>query len=366
MLDRSPLHDWHVAHGAKMADFGGWEMPIEYPAASGGGVLAEHQAVRERVGLFDVSHLGKARISGAGARDFANSAFTNDLNRIVPGKAQYTMCCDAGGGVVDDLIAYLRGDDDVFLIPNAANTAEVVRRLQVAAPAAISVVDQHRSYGVFAVQGPLAADVLQAVGLPHELDYMAFADAMWNGADVIVCRTGYTGERGFEIVPRWEDAPGLWEALESQVAVRAGRVCGLASRDTLRTEMAYPLHGHELSLEITPVQARAGWAVGWKKETFWGHEALRAERDAGPRWVLRGLRATDLNIPRAGMQVSRNGAGVGEVTSGTFSPTLKVGIALALIAPEIVPGDQVVIDVRGREAIFDVVVTPFVESHVNA
>ena len=363
MAQRSPLHQWHVDHGAKMADFGGWEMPIEYPAATGGGVLAEHQAVRERVGLFDVSHLGKATVRGPGARAYINSALTNDLDKIEPGKAQYTMCCDQSGGVVDDLIAYLRSDEDLFLIPNAANTAEVVRRLQSSAPAEISVVDQHQQFGVFAVQGPMADQVLAAIGLPHELEYTAFADVQWRGHELIVCRTGYTGERGYEIVPRWADAAELWSALESAVVEREGRVCGLGARDTLRTEMAYPLHGHELSAEITPVQARAGWAVGWSKNSFWGDAALRAEKEQGPARVLRGLRATDRNIPRAGMAVLRGGVAVGVVTSGTFSPSLKVGIALALVPKEISVGERVTLDVRGRQAEFEVVATPFVSSH---
>ena len=197
----SPLHDRHVALGAKMADFGGWEMPIEYP---GGGVVREHTTVRSSVGIFDVSHLGKARVSGPGARDFVNSCLTNDLGRIHQGKAQYTLCCDENGGVVDDLIAYLRSDEDVFLIPNAANTAEVVRRLAAAAPEGIVVEDLHESYGVLAVQGTRSDEVLDALGLPTGHDYMSFVETDWNGLPVIVCRTGYTGERGYELVPAWE------------------------------------------------------------------------------------------------------------------------------------------------------------------
>src|SRR3954453_520123 len=159
----SPLHERHVALGAKMADFGGWDMPIEYP---GGGVVAEHTAVRERVGIFDVSHLGKASVTGPGAADFVNACFTNDLRRIQPGSAQYTMCCDESGGVVDDLIAYLKSDDEVFLIPNAANTAEVVQRLAAAAPSGIEVTDLHRSLAVLAVQGPRSVEILEQLGLP--------------------------------------------------------------------------------------------------------------------------------------------------------------------------------------------------------
>jgi aminomethyltransferase len=357
----SPLHDRHVALGAKMADFGGWDMPIEYP---GGGVVAEHTAVRERVGVFDVSHLGKASVTGPGAADFVNACLTNDVRRIQPGSAQYTLCCDDAGGVVDDLIVYLRSDDDVFLIPNAANTAEVVRRLQDAAPEGITVTNQHRDYGVLAVQGTKSDEVLESLGLPTGHDYMSFVEADWNGAPVVVCRTGYTGERGYELVPRWDDAPALWDALVEAMAPFDGKPCGLGARDTLRTEMGYPLHGQDLSLQISPVQARAGWAVGWKKDTFWGKQALEAER-ANPTRLMRGLLVTGRGIPRAHCTVSRDGAAAGEVTSGTFSPTLKQGIALALLAPEIADGEKVSIDVRGRALEATVVKPPFVEVQVR-
>ena len=355
----SPVHERHVALGAKMADFGGWEMPIEYP---GGGVVREHTTVRERVGLFDVSHLGKASVTGAGAAAFVNACLTNDLGRISAGQAQYTMCCDENGGVVDDLIAYLRSDDDVFLIPNAANTAEVVRRLRAAAPEGVEVTDLHQQYGVLAVQGPRSDEVLQALGLPTGHEYMSFVEADWQGRPVIVCRTGYTGERGYELVPRWDDTPALWGALTEAAAAYDGLPCGLGARDTLRTEMGYPLHGNDLSLDITPVQARAGWAVGWKKDGFWGQEALAAEKAAGARRTSWGLLATGRGIPRAHCQVrDAHGEVVGEVTSGTFSPTLKQGIALALLAPGAAVGDEVVIDVRGREVAATVVKPPFVQ-----
>jgi aminomethyltransferase len=357
-LTTSPLHDRHVALGAKMADFGGWDMPIEYP---GGGVVAEHTAVRERVGIFDVSHLGKASVTGAGAVDFVNACLTNDLRRIGPGKAQYTMCCDTSGGVVDDLIAYVRAEDDVFLIPNAANTGEVVRRLTEAAPDGIDVENRHEAYGIVAVQGPRSDEVLRALGLPTEHDYMGFAVADWEGRPVIVCRTGYTGERGYELVPGWEDTPPLWDALTDAMAAHGGLPCGLGARDTLRTEMGYPLHGQDLSLDITPVQARAGWAVGWKKPEFWGRAALVAEKEAGPRRQSWGLLVTGRGIPRQHCTVTEDGRPVGEVTSGTFSPTLRQGIALALLEPSVGLGDDVVVDVRGREVTASVVKPPFVE-----
>jgi aminomethyltransferase len=357
-LRRSPLHDRHVALGAKMADFGGWEMPIEYP---GGGVLKEHLAVREQVGVFDVSHLGKALVAGPGAAAFVNATMTNDLGKITPGQAQYTMCCDdATGGVIDDLIAYLRSDDEVFLVPNAANTAEVVRRLESAAPEGVSVTNQHEQYGVLAVQGPSSDEVLDRVGLPTGHPYMSYADATFQDTPVLVCRSGYTGERGYELLPTWDATPALWQALLDAGADLGIRPCGLGARDTLRTEMGYPLHGQDLSLDITPLQARAGWAVGWKKPEFWGREVLLAEKAAGPRRVLRGLLALDRGIPRPHMAVSdASGAPIGEVTSGTFSPTLRVGIGLALLSGAEID-DEVTVDVRGRTSRFRVVAPPFV------
>jgi aminomethyltransferase len=359
-LRHTVLHGHHVALGAKLADFGGWEMPIEYP---GGGVLREHEAVRERVGLFDVSHLGKLEVRGPGAAGFIDSCLTNALDRIGPGQAQYTLCCDdASGGVVDDLIVYLRSDDDVLLVPNAANCAEVARRLSAAAPAGIAVTDLHERYAVLAVQGPQSDDVLAELGLPVGHPYMSFVDTTWNGSAVTVCRTGYTGERGYELLPAAEGAPALWEALLAAVRSREGLPCGLGARDTLRTEMGYPLHGHELSLEITPVQARVGWAVGWRKPAFWGRDLLLAERERGADRQAWGLLALERGVPRADLTVlGASGDPVGRTTSGTFSPTLKQGVALALLDRSVSEGDEVSVDVRGRSLRCRVVRPPFVK-----
>ena len=342
-----------------MADFGGWDMPIQYP---GGGTLREHACVRERVGIFDVSHLGKATVQGQGALDFVNSCLTNDLRKVGPGKAQYTMCCDENGGVVDDLIVYVKGEDDLFLIPNAANTAEVVRRLQQAAPDGITVENIHTEFGVLAVQGPQSDEVVSSLGLPVDHDYMSFTESEWNGSHVIVCRTGYTGERGYELVVPWNKAAELFDALLEAAKPYDGLPCGLGARDTLRTEMGYPLHGQDLSLDITPVQARAGWAVGWKKDAFWGKDALVAEKAEGPRRTSRGLLVTGRGIPRQHCIVrDTEGNDIGEVTSGTMSPTLGQGVALALLAPSVEEGAQVQIDVRGRMVEATVTKPPFVE-----
>jgi aminomethyltransferase len=360
VVRRTMLHGRHVELGAKLADFGGWEMPIEYP---GGGVLREHEAVRGRVGLFDVSHLGKVGVHGAGAAAFVDACLTNSLGRIGPGRAQYTLCCDeATGGVVDDLIVYLRSENDLLLVPNAANAREVARRLAAAAPPGVEVTDEHERFAVLAVQGPLADDVLDALGLPHGQSYMSFVDASWQGVPVTVCRTGYTGERGYELLPPAELAAPLWDALLGRVRALGGLPCGLGARDTLRTEMGYPLHGHELSLTITPVQARAGWAVGWSKPAFWGREVLLAERARGADRLLWGLVALERGVPRPELSVVAAGEVVGGTTSGTFSPTLRQGIGLALLARSVAEGDEVSVDVRGRPLRCRVVKPPFVAS----
>ncbi len=364
-LRRSPLHARHVDLGAKFAAFGGWEMPLEY---ADGGVVKEHTAVRMAVGVFDVSHLGKVSVSGPGAAEFLNTCLSNDLNRIGPGKAQYTLCVDdATGGVIDDLIAYLHGPDEVFLIPNAANTAEVSRRLAAAAPLGVTVTDRHEGYAVLAVQGPRSADLLDRLRLPSAHEYMSFVTAEAAGTPLTVCRTGYTGEHGYELVVPWDAAPPVWDAVLSAGAPLAIRPAGLGARDTLRTEMGYPLHGQDLSPRITPVQARLTWAVGWKKPQFWGRRALLAEREAGPRRLLWGLVALDRGIPRPHMVVLRGGVPVGEVTSGTFSPTRKLGIALALIdhATGLHEDDEVTVDIRGRPAPMRIVKPPFVEPSVR-
>jgi aminomethyltransferase len=292
--------------------------------------------------------------------------FTNDLTRITDGKAQYTLLCNDDGGVVDDLIAYRNSDEDFFLIPNASNTADVVRVLQSQAPQEISVTNLHEEFAVLALQGPDAHAVIKSLGLNPTMDYMAFAHVSIGGCQVILCRTGYTGEHGYEIVPDWDDASVVWDVLVQAMKAFGGEICGLGSRDTLRTEMGYPLHGHELTLGITPFQASAGWAIGWKKGNFRGAGTLRSQREEGAVRTLRALKSNDRGIPRAGMLVKNSqGVEVGVITSGTFSPSLKVGIALALIDPGFIEGDELEIDVRGRTSWATIVSLPFSPSHVR-
>lgn len=362
-LHRSPLHDRHEAAGAKFAEFGGWSMPLEYAT----GTVAEHKAVRTGVGVFDVSHLGKALVRGPGAAEFVNATLTNDLGKVAPGKAQYTLCCDESGGILDDLITYYRSAEELFLVPNAANTSGVVQRLRNEAPDGVEVIDQHHDLAVLAVQGPRSADVLAALDLPTDHDFMSFVDAALSGTTAVVCRSGYTGERGYELIVPNEAAAPVWDALLEAGASHDITPAGLGARDTLRTEMGYPLHGQDITPDVTPNEARLGWAVGWKKDAFWGREALLAEREAGATRRLVGLVATKRAIPRPHMAVTDlAGATLGEVTSGTFSPTLRQGVGLALLAVGVEEGDEVAVDIRGRQESFTVTKPPFVDPSVKS
>jgi aminomethyltransferase len=343
----SPLNDRHAAAGAKFADFAGWSMPVEY-----GGTIAEHTAVREAVGVFDVSHLGTLQVHGPMAA--LNAVLTNDLDRIGDGQAQYTLLLNDAGGVVDDLIVYRLGEDQALLVPNAANhplVADAVRR------GGLEVVDRTRDTAIIAVQGPGSDAVLPGLGV-GDLEYMSFATAEVAGVAATVCRTGYTGERGVEILVPATQAPAVWDAV-----IAAGAVpCGLGARDTLRTEMGYALHGHELRPDVPARWSSVAWAVVVGKGGFPGREAYAA---AEPAEKLVGLRVTGRGIPRADMPVLRAGAEVGTTTSGTFSPTLRVGIAIARVQREVEAGDQVQVVVRGREVGAEVVKLPFVPARVR-
>ncbi|MFC6152240.1 glycine cleavage system aminomethyltransferase GcvT [Nocardioides yefusunii] len=365
-LKQSPLHTRHEELGAKFSEFGGWSMPLEYR----GGIVKEHTAVRQAVGVFDVSHLGKVLVSGPGAAEFVNATLSNDLRRVSAGQAQYTLCLDeTTGGVVDDLIAYYSDDEHVLLVPNAANSAEVVRRLVAAAPDGVKITDHHDDYAVLAVQGTKSDELLAKLDLPAGHEYMSFVEAPWQGdesAAVVVCRSGYTGERGYELIVRNDKAGEVWDALMTHGEEFGVAPCGLGARDTLRTEMGYPLHGQDLSPEITPLEGGVSWAVGWKKDSFWGRDALLKAKEDGPKRVLRGLLAVGRGIPRPGMAVTLvSDVPLGDVTSGTFSPTLKKGVGLALLPATIDLGVEVGVDVRGRREIFTVVKPPFVDTAVR-
>ncbi len=357
----TPLLAWHQAAGAKLASFGGWLMPLEYR-----GVLAEHRAVRTAVGLFDVSHLGKIRLRGAGAVGLVQKVCTNDLEKITDGRSQYTLCCAENGGVIDDLMSYRLTEEHLLLMPNAANANQVWGQLQAANQAGVRLSNDHQNLGVLAIQGPASRQVLAAMGWPTDLAYLDVRELSWRGQPVLLCRTGYTGEVGFEVLPPWAATADLWSELVAIVQELAGAVCGLAARDTLRTEMGYPLHGQDLTREITPAQAGLNWAVGWSKPEFIGRTALLAERELGPKRRLVGLKLSARGVPRPGQKIfpaapTESTTALGQLTTGTFSPTLGCGIALAQVIADLPAGSEVLVDIRGRRVPAVVTRPPFVD-----
>jgi aminomethyltransferase len=357
-LRRSPLDAVHRRLKAKMGAFAGWDMPIEYQ-----GTLAEHRAVREAVGVFDLSHLGKVEVRGAGAHDALQHALSGDLDRLAePGAAQYTLCLTDDGTITDDLIVY-REDDGWLLVPNAANWPKVADAVRASAPAGTQVTGRP-DIAVVAVQGPRAPELVGGL-FPEaaRLDYMHMAPAHYAGQPARVCRTGYTGERGFELLVPGEVAPKLWEEVLDRGAPLGIAPAGLGARDTLRLEMGYALHGNDISTDTDPFEARLGWAVALGKPDFRGRPALLERKAAGPARLLVGLRCTDRLIPRHGMAVLDGEQPAGEVTSGTFSPTLRHGIAMAYVRPELAAKDtELQVDVRGRRGAVRVMRPPFVQA----
>jgi aminomethyltransferase len=341
-----------------MAEFGGWEMPIQYA-----GVLEEHEACRTDAVVFDVSHLGSVRVAGEGAVPLLQWALTNDLNRIAPGRAQYTHLLDPDDAhVVDDIIVWWTDPEELLVMPNASNTARIGGALaDPAAPAVapVTMADITAERAVLAVQGPHARERVRAV-IPSAADVPRFgvARVTLNGTECIVAGTGYTGEDGLEIHVPAAGAAELWRALLAAGVVPAG----LGARDTLRLEAGLPLHGHELGEGITPLQAGLGWVVRWDKGDFRGRGALEAEREAGVQRKLRGLLVEGRRPPRAGYTVMIDGKPAGEVTSGNFSPTLKRAIALAFLPPDTADGEDVAIDIRGTPVPATVTKLPFVGS----
>lgn len=349
---RSPLHDQHVDLGAKMVPFGGWDMPLSYAD----GTIAEHQACRSGAVVFDVSHLGTVRVTGEGAFDALQWAFTNDLNRVAPGKAQYTHLLDADdASVLDDIIVWWVDRDRFDVMPNASNTDRVVNALSEG-PIVPQIVDVTSTRAVLAIQGPEARERLATISAEAAaVGRFAVAHVEIDGADVVAAGTGYTGEDGVEIAVPAASAPALWQRVLDAGITPAG----LGARDTLRLEAGLPLHGHELGPGISPLQAGLGWVVRFDKGNFRGRAALEAERDRGPHRLLRGLLVDGRRPPREGQRVLLDGSDVGVVSSGNFSPVRGQGVALAFLDPSVEDGAAVVIDVRGTEVAAVVAKPPF-------
>jgi aminomethyltransferase len=355
-LQDTPLRARHEELGARFAPFAGWRLPLQFE-----GTRAEHTAVREAVGVFDVSHLGTIWITGPDAVGVLADAFTNDPWGLADGDSQYTLCCDEEGGVVDDLIVARLAPDRVLAMPNAANNGAVRATLEaVAGRHRAEVDDASTGWAVLAVQGPDSlAMVEQVLGLDVAgLGWTHVTTLDDDGHEVVVSRTGYTGEPGCELVAPAAAAPGLWD----RVLAAGATPCGLGARDTLRLEMGYPLHGHELVRDRSPFEARMGWAVRLDREgTPPGADALRAARERGTTRRVWGLQGASRRPPREGMAVLRGDEVVGTVTSGSFSPTLDVAIGLAVLDDPVEPGDRVEVDLRGAATPFDVVRPPFVD-----
>jgi aminomethyltransferase len=359
-LRRTPLEQEHRSLGARIGAFAGWAMPIEYR-----GTLEEHRAVRERVGLFDLMHLGKVTVEGRGALETLQRTVTNDVARVVPGQAQYNNVLNERGGIVDDMIVYRLDEERFLVVPNAANTAAVhAILLEEAGDRPVDVV-LHDEWGFIAVQGPRAPQVVSAL-LPaaSDLAYMECTEAEFGGERVILTRSGYTGEVGFEIFPPEPVLLDLWRGLLEAGEPHRIEPIGLGARDTLRLEMGYPLHGQDISEERTPLEAGLSWAVVVGKGEFRGRDALIRQREEGIPSRLWGLQMEGRLIPRAHYPVHADDEQVGKTTSGTFSPTLRVGIALAYLWPRdrFAPGDRVEVDVRGRRGSAVVTKPPFVEA----
>ena len=349
--------------GAKFAPFGGWQMPLEY---TGSGVLAEHNATREAIGLFDVSHLGTATLIGENAAEQLNKILTNDINRIKPGQAQYSTLLSEDGTVVDDLIVYLRSKDEVLIIPNASNATKVLEIIKSNISKDIEMNNLHQDIAIIAIQGPKSFELVNDLGLPTDMQYMAFKDVSFLGQPITICRTGYTGEKGFELLIPAQAAINIWDEIISKGQKYGAKAVGLGARDTLRTEMGYPLHGQDISLNISPLEAGLSWAVSLEKSNFLGKDALLKQKANGIKRRLVGIKAVERAIPRSHMRVlDVDKKDIGEITSGTFSPTLKSGIALALVDSKIEINDKVFVDVRGNSLEFVVTKPPFVESKVR-
>jgi aminomethyltransferase len=359
-LRHTPLEDEHLQLGAKMGPFAGWVMPIEYL-----GALKEHAAVRERVGLFDLTHLGKVEVRGPGALEMLQGVVTNDLTKAAVGEAMYNLVLNEGGGVIEDLIVYRLEDERYFVVPNAANAQRVLRMLEEAPAAAPLHLHYHQDWCFLAIQGPESVHALTRLfPVAADLSFMQCVETEYRRRPLILTRSGYTGEVGFELFTYQDVAVELWHALTEAAAPFGGMPCGLAARDILRLEMGYPLYGQDLFESSTALEAGLSWAVAFDKGEFRGREALLRQKHDGLPSILRGIRMHERRfIPRAHYPVFVGDQVVGEVTSGTFSPMLQTGIGLAYLWPAdaVAVGGEVEVDIRGRRGTATVVRPPFVD-----
>ena len=357
MALRTPLYDIHVRSGARMVEFAGWDMPVQY-----GGILEEHEAVRTRVGLFDVSHMGEVVFRGPRALETLNGLFTNDLSKVADGQAQYGCLCRESGGVVDDVVIYRRSAQDLFICVNAANRSKDHQWLRDGAGGRADVKNESDDWAQLALQGPKAQAVLARLTRTDlaGVKTFRFTEGEVAGVRCMVARTGYTGEDGFELFCPPQQAAKLWEALIEAGAPEGIAPCGLGARDSLRLEVAYRLYGSDMDDTTTPLEAGLAWVVKLDKGDFVGKAALLAQKQTGLPRKLVGFTLTDPGIARHGYDVLADGKKVGTVTSGTRSPTLRVSVGLAYVPPALAAeGSAFAVDIRGRAAAARAVKTPF-------
>ena len=366
MTATTPLAQVHESAGALFTDFAGWQMPVKYTSE-----LAEHQAVRTAAGMFDLSHMGEIRVQGAESGAFLDAAFAGRLSTMKLGQAKYTLLLAENGGILDDVIVYRLGDTNYLVVANASNCATVLEQLQQrVAGFDATVVDESSETALIAVQGPASAEIVSAAGIESEpldgLKYYRAMEGIFEGEDILIARTGYTGEDGFELYVPNHAAVSLWETLARVGESKGLQLCGLAARDTLRLEAGMPLYGNELSREVTPFEAGLGPVVSFKKEErFVGRDALEARKAEGPERVLVGLKGSGRRAGRGGYGVFAGGSGVdgdpiGVITSGQPSPTLGYPVAIAYVDPEFSEvGTALDVDLRGKAEPFEVVALPF-------
>lgn len=361
-LKRTPLYERHKALGAKLVPFAGWEMPVQYS-----GVLKEHEAVRTKAGIFDVSHMGEIEVHGKRAVEFCQRVSTNDASGLKPGKVQYSAILNEEGGIIDDCTLYRLGEEHFLFVVNASRKENVVRWFQSHPTEGARVEDRSRDYGLLAVQGRGAEALLSRL-VRRDLTTVGYYEFIWTefvNAAALISRTGYTGEDGFEIYLPWGKTAEAWDLLMKEGASGGLVPIGLGARDTLRLEMGYSLYGNELNEETTPLEAGLAWIVKLDKGNFFGRERLLEQKEQGLRRKIRGLKMTDRGIPRPHYEVNSQGKKIGEVTSGTFSPTLKMGIALAMLDAGVKEGQEVSVRVRDKESKALVTKPPFVAGSVK-
>ena len=360
---RTPLYDLIVAAGARMIEFGGWDMPLQFS-----GIRDEHGAVRSLAGIFDLSHMGRLEVTGESASELLQWVLTNDLTKLEVGDAQYTLLCQEEGGILDDLVLYRLDQQRFWLVVNAANTAKDLAWLETHRPPGVEVTDITDRTALLAIQGPCSQELIARLGGGLEqLGYFKCRQAVLDGVECVVARTGYTGEDGFEIVCAGRDAARMWTGLgDLRLAGRRPLPCGLGARDVLRLEAGLKLYGMDMDEKTCPYEVGLGWVVRLKKGEFIGREALEQLYHAGPSREAVGLRMLDRNVPRHGCRVTKGGRPIGKITSGTYSFSLNQGVAMAMVqAAYCRVGQGVGVEIRGHTSPAEIIKTPFYRGSVR-